>query len=80
VDQNVYFYRLSRRAEQPVPRRFAEALKKKDAALVRWVAGEVAKWPKEKAEPVVKAALAAQTKPGSAEIARILEEALEGLK
>lgn len=50
------------------------------AALVKWVAGEVVKWPKEKAEPVLKAALAAQTKPGSAEIAKILEEALKRLK
>ena len=80
VSQNVYIHRLTRRVDQPIPKRFAEVLKKKDAALVKWVAGEVVKWPREKAEPVLKAALTAHKEPGGAEIAKILEEALKGPK
>lgn len=76
VKGNVYFYRLTRRAGQPIPRRFVEALKEKDAALVKWAAGQVALWPKAKSEPVLKAALSAQN--GAA--AEAVRKTLDGLR
>ncbi len=74
VKESVYFYRLSRRAEQPVPKRFVAAMKKKDAALVKWVAGQVALWPKAKSEPVLKAALSAQSGAAAEAIKKALKE------
>ncbi len=57
TSENVFFGRLSDRSAQPIPPRFVAALKtSRDAALVKWVAGEVAKWPKDKADPVLQAA------------------------
>jgi hypothetical protein len=76
VDTNVLFYRLSRREEQPVPERFVTALKSRDAAVVAWVAGQVALWPKARAEPVLKDGLKAQS--GAA--AEAIRKELAGLK
>ena len=81
TDQSVYIYRLTNRAEQPVPKRFAEALKTgKDTKLVKYVADQVALWPKEKSEPVLKAGIEAQKKTGNAELVKLLEDALEGVR
>ena len=80
VKTNVYFHRLTRRAEQPIPGRFVSALKAGDAALVKWVAGQVAKWPGEKATPVLKAALVHREKEGDRQVIEILEKALRKLK
>jgi hypothetical protein len=80
VGRNVFIHRLTRRAAQPIPGRFAEALKTGDAALVKWVAGEAVKWPAEKARPVLKAALAHRRKAGGRQIAEVLENALRKLK
>ena len=77
VKQNVFIGRLSDRAAEPVPRRFAEALRTaRDARLVRWVAGEVARWPKEKAGPVLKEALATRKASGDADGTKAVEAAL----
>jgi hypothetical protein len=76
IDQNVFFYRASDRATAPIPKRFIAALKGKDAGVVAWVAGEVAKWPKAKAEPALKAGLEAQTGPA----AEAIRKALAGLR
>ncbi len=77
VKQNVFFYRLTKRAEAPIPRRFVETLKSgKDAAVVAWVAGQIAKWPKAKAEPALKDGLKTQT----GEAAEAVRKALSGLK
>jgi len=79
VDQNVYIGRLTNRAEQPIPRRFVETLKKsKDAKLVKYVAGQVALWPKKKAEPVLKAALKDQAT--NREVSALLQAALKKLE
>ena len=74
MKQNVYIYRLTRRAEQPIPKRFADALKKKNAALVKWVAGQVALWPKAKAEPVLRAALSGQRGAAGEALKKALKE------
>ena len=76
VKQNVFFYRLTKRADAPIPKHFLTALKGKDPAVVAWVAGEVARWPKAKAEPALKDGLKMQN--GAA--AEAIKQALEGLK
>ncbi|MHC4915505.1 MAG: Kelch domain-containing protein [Planctomycetota bacterium] len=76
VKQNVFFYRLTKREDAPIPKRFAAALKGKDPAVVAWVAGEVAKWPKAKAEPALKDGLKTQ----SGEAAEAIRKALASLK
>ena len=73
VDQNVFFYRLSDRDARPIPKRFVEAVNSDDAALVRWVAREVARWKGEKSRPVLRAALEHHRKAGDAEIVQSLE-------
>jgi hypothetical protein len=75
VKENVFIGRLSDRATAPIPERFVAALKSgKDTRVVAWVAGQVAKWPKEKAEPVLKAALSAQGGPVAEAINRELKQ------
>ncbi len=77
VKKNVFFYRLSDRATAQIPKRFAETIKTgKDAKLVAWVAAQVAKWPKKKSEPVLKAGLAAQSGPA----AEAIRKAIASLK
>lgn len=77
VKGNVFFYRLTDRARQPIPKRFVAALKGKDATVVAWVAGEVAKWPEAKAQPVLEAALAQHKAAGAAGIVKALGAALK---
>ena len=55
---NVFVYRLSDLKTADVPKRFAEMLKRAHPLLVRWVAGRVKLYAREKAEPLLKAALA----------------------
>ena len=76
VNETVFFLRLSDRAQQPVPKRFVEALKKPDAGIVQWVAREVARWPRDKSEPILKYALEAQKKAGAYEAARAIESVI----
>ena len=77
VKENVFLGRLSDRAAQPIPARFAAAMKGRDAAVVRWAAGQVALWPREKALPALKAALDAQRGSGPAEAVEALRRTLE---
>ena len=80
VNQNVFVYRLTDRAKQPVPGSFVKALKSKDVALVGWVAGEVAKWPPENSRPVLEAALESQKKAGTGKTAGVIAKTLAGIK
>jgi len=79
VDQNVYIYRLIDRAGEPVPERFKEALKSRDARLVKYVAGQVALWPEERSEAALKAGLDAQKQAGNAEPVTLLRDTLKSL-
>jgi hypothetical protein len=75
--KNVFIGRLSDRTQQPIPQRFISELKGKDTALLKWVAVQVAKWPRTKAQSVLKTALQHQKTTGAADIIKILETALE---
>ncbi len=80
VSENVYIGRLSDRAAEPIPKRFLEPLKSRDARLVRWVAGQVKLWPKQKSEKALSQALKAQKGAGASDCVAALEEALKALE
>jgi hypothetical protein len=67
------------RAKAPVPKGFAEALTTSaDTKVVAWVAGQVNLWPREMAEPALKAGLEAQKAKNAAEAFKSVEAALTG--
>ena len=75
---DVYFLRLTRRREQPVPARFERTLvESHDVDVVKWVASEVIKWPKTTAGATLQRALTAQE--GRAKIVAVLQAALQRL-